>query len=129
MALSGRGRGSELGTTENKSSKVVRTGLEPGRPRFLVRRADHSPVFRGVHICTTEWRGIFLVYEIFFHKWTDEWKMQHLNTLIYHTPVPLHLMATIRYIVHIEFSFAKFFLAITLSYQCEHKRIRTLIES
>ena len=52
--------------------------------------------------------------------------MQHLNTLVYHTPVPLHLMATIRYI---EFSFAKFFLAITLSYQCEYKRIRTLIES
>ena len=66
LALSGRGRGFELGTTENKSSKVVRTGLEPGRLRFLVRRADHSPVFRGVHICTTEWRGMFLVYDFFF---------------------------------------------------------------
>ena len=62
------GRGFELGTTGNKSSKMVRTGLEPGRPRFLVRRADHSPVFRGVHICTTEWRGMFLVYDFFFHK-------------------------------------------------------------
>ena len=42
MAIYKRGRGFELGTTENKSRKWPERDLEPGSTRWRVRRADHS---------------------------------------------------------------------------------------
>ena len=42
MTIYKRGRGFELGTTENKSSKWAGAGLEPRTPGLRVPRADHS---------------------------------------------------------------------------------------
>ena len=42
MVIYKRGRGFELGTTENNFQQVTRAELEPGTAGLRVRRADHS---------------------------------------------------------------------------------------